>query len=206
MSAIARLCQRSLLIHEGKILKEGPSQEVIQFYLRQTVGLKASREWENVSQAPCDDFVRLRAVRVRRADGSVSETIGIDQDFFVEAEYEVLKSNLELVPNFHFFNEEGLCLFVAHDTDPEWRHKFRPQGKFMTSVKIPGNLLAEGTLVISVGISRYRPFHVHVHVPEVLAVNILDTFPETSARGDFTGRMPGVVRPTLDWRTQFLGK
>ncbi|MDQ3258343.1 MAG: hypothetical protein M3R15_31410 [Acidobacteriota bacterium] len=36
-----------------------------------------------------------------------------------------------------------------------------------------------------------------------MAFQVIDFFYEDSARGDYIGIMPGVVRPVVDWTTHF---
>ena len=45
MSAITRLCRRVLLMHEGRIIEDGPSDEVVSSYLFSDAGASASFEW-----------------------------------------------------------------------------------------------------------------------------------------------------------------
>ena len=42
--------------------------------------------------------------------------------------YDVLRSGYAPIPNFHLYNEEGICVFVTSDTDPETgqRHEMVP--------------------------------------------------------------------------------
>lgn len=46
-----------------------------------------------------------------------------------------------------------------------------------------------------------NPFYVYLHEKDVIVLNIVDDFEKNSARGDYTGHFPGVVRPLLKWNT-----
>ena len=118
-------------------------------------------------------------------------------------DYDVLTSRV-LVPNFHFFNEDGANVFVVHDLSPEWRGKARPAGSYRSSVVIPGNSLAEGTLIVRAAMSTHDPLSVHFNEPEVVAFQIVDSFDGDPARGDYAGPMPGIVRPLLEWTTAVI--
>ncbi len=69
MPAMTRLCQRVILMDEGRIIEDGPSNEVVSNYLFSGSDIKASREWPEPESAPGGRFVRLRAVRVKTEDG-----------------------------------------------------------------------------------------------------------------------------------------
>ena len=69
MPAISRLCQRAILMGNGRVIQDGPAHEVISTYLTSGLGTSAVREWPDLGQAPGGDIVRLRAVRVLDEDG-----------------------------------------------------------------------------------------------------------------------------------------
>jgi lipopolysaccharide transport system ATP-binding protein len=203
MPAITRLCKRAILLDEGRILCDGPSHQVVSNYLKAGFGTMAVREWTDLSKAPGNDIVRLQAVRVRLEDGSVSEAVDIRSPVGIEMEFEVLKSGAFLVPNYHFFNEGDICIFVAGNHDPDWRRKPYPVGHFVSTAWIPGNFLAEATIVVGAAISTMDPVIIHFYEPNAVAFQVIDSLDGDSARGDFAGSVPGVVRPLLRWTTQY---
>jgi lipopolysaccharide transport system ATP-binding protein len=118
-----------------------------------------------------------------------------------EMEFEVMKDGHALVPNFHFFNEEGVCVFIAGDHDPDWQRRTRARGRYTTTAWIPGNFLSEGTIVVSAAVSTMDPVTVHFFERDAVAFQVIDSLDGNSARGDYAGPMPGVVRPLLKWST-----
>jgi lipopolysaccharide transport system ATP-binding protein len=203
MAAITRLCQRAILLDRGHVLADGPSHEVVTSYLRSGLGTTAAREWPDPVTAPGNAVTRLRAARVRLKDGRTAEAVDVREPIGVEVEYDVLEEGHVLAPNLHFFNEEGVCVFVVHDSDPDWRGRPRPVGRFTSTAWIPGNLLVEGTLIVGVAVSTTDAAAVHFHEPDALAFQVVDSLDGDSARGDYGGPMPGMIRPLLDWQTSF---
>jgi lipopolysaccharide transport system ATP-binding protein len=201
MMAVTRLCQRTILLEDGRVLDDGPSHEVVGSYLRSGLGTTAEREWHDQNAAPGNEIVRLRAVRVRTESGTISEAIDIRTAVRVEMEFDVLEEGHSLVPNFHFFNEEGICVFIAGDHDPAWQRRTRSQGRYTTTAWIPGNFLSEGTIVVSAAVSTMDPVTVHYFERDAVAFQVIDSLDGNSARGDYAGPMPGVVRPLLKWST-----
>ena len=203
MMAVTRLCERTILLDEGRVVADGRSSEIVSDYLRSGVGSTAVREWLDVRSAPGNDIVRLRAVRVRTELGETSEAIDIRTPVRVEMEFDVLAEGHDLIPNFHFFNEEGVCVFIAGDHDPDWKHRARPKGRFTTTAWIPGNFLSEGTMVVSAAVSTMDPVVVHYFERDAVAFQVIDSLDGDSARGDYAGPFPGVVRPLLKWTTSY---
>ncbi|HEY0022649.1 MAG TPA: ABC transporter ATP-binding protein [Longimicrobium sp.] len=201
MTAISRLCPRALLLDQGGVLAHGPTRSVIGTYLQSGLGTTATREWADPSRAPGGDVVRLRAVRVRSRAGEVTETLDIRAGGRVELEFDVLEDGHVLVPNYGFHNEEGTLIFIAHDSDPEWRGRPRPRGRYVSTAWIPGDLLAEGQVVVGVAVSTHDPVVLHADEQDAVAFHVVDNLDPQGPRGDYAGHMPGVVRPLLRWTT-----
>ena len=202
MAAITRLCKRAILLDQGRILRDGPSHEIVAEYLY-AGQMSATSEWPNPKRAPGNEIVRMRAVRVRTEDGQIVNTVDIRQAVGVEIEYEVLEPGHILVPSFGFSNEEGICAFLVNDRDPAWRGKARPCGRFISTAWIPGNFLSEGTLIVGAGIVTETPWYLHCDVPGALAFHVVENSEVGAARGDSAEKWSGVVRPFLKWTTQY---
>jgi lipopolysaccharide transport system ATP-binding protein len=203
MPAITRLCERTILLDEGRVLEDGPSHQVVGTYLNSGLGTMAAREWPDLAKAPGNDIVRLSAVRVRTEDGQITDAVDIRRPVGIEIEYEVLKPGYALWPHFTLHSEEGTRVFVSFDLDPAWRGRPRPAGHFVSTGWIPGNLLAEGTMVIGPAVRTEEPRILHFYERDAVAFQVIDSLEGNSARGDYGGRMTGVVRPLLNWTTQF---
>ena len=201
LASITRLCPRALLVDAGRIVRDGAAHEVVRFYLHSDLGTSAAREWNET--APGNDVARLRAVRIR-SGGEISSKVDIRRPVDIELEWEVLQPGQMLVPNLHFLNEEGLVVFVSADLDPEWRGRAREPGRYVSTAHLPGNFLAEGTLVVSVAVSTMDPLRVHFYERDVVAFDVVDVLSGDAARGDYGGAIPGVVRPLLPWSNRLL--
>ena len=203
MTAITRLCPRAVLLDAGQLLHDGGALQVVSSYLSRGLRAAAAREWPDPARAPGNEIVRLRGVRVRTEDGKTMDAVDIRKPVGIEMEFQVLKAGHVLVSNCHFFNEEGTCVFVTHDWDRAWRRTPRPVGRYQCTAWIPGNFLAEGTLLVTAVVSSYDPIVVHFSERDAVSFQVVDTQDGDSARGDYAGHVPGVVRPLLRWTTEF---
>lgn len=205
MPSITRLCERAILLNGGNVLKDGPAHEVVSAYLGSGYGSTAEREWTDPNTAPGGDIARLRAVRIRAEDGTVSESVDITKPVAIEIEYEVLESGHILLPHFHVFNDEGVRIFVSLDQDPEWKGKPRPKGRYVSQGWIPGNLLTEGTHFSSAALTTLEPDLKQFIERDVVSFHVIERAGE-SARGDYAKSLRGVIRPQLEWQTKIIDK
>jgi lipopolysaccharide transport system ATP-binding protein len=206
MSAITRLCPRTILLDAGQVNSDGQSSQVVGAYLSSGLGTTAVRVWPDLNTAPGNDIVRLCAVRVCTEDGIFSDALDIRRPIGIEMEYEVLQSGHVLTPNYHFYNEEGVYAFVASETDPARAGGARSVGRYVSTAWIPGNFLSEGTLFVGAAMSTMDPIVVHFYERDAVAFQIIDTMDGDSARGEYAGPMPGVVRPLLRWSSRMISE
>jgi lipopolysaccharide transport system ATP-binding protein len=203
MQAVTRLSNRCVLLDKGRLVLDGPSSRVAGAYLSSGVGVTSAREWGDLADAPGDDVVRLRGVRVRSRDGELVDTIDIRRPVGIELDYEVLEPGHVFHPHFGLRNEDGVMLFVAQDVDETWRRRRRPPGRYCSTGWIPGNLLAEGAISVLAVIMTLEPERARAIVPDAVLFRIVDPLTATdTARGDYPRPIPGVMRPLLTWTTE----
>jgi lipopolysaccharide transport system ATP-binding protein len=204
MKAITRICERVILLAEGQILIDDLSDKVVSAYLSSGRGITAERTWSDLTKAPGDEIVRLRAVRVRTEDGTVTEAVDIRRPIAIEIEYEVYEPNHVLWSGFDLDNENGIRVFASIEQDPAWRGRPRPEGYYISTVWIPGNLLAEGMLIVSPAIGDSNLDLLRCHEKDAISFQVIGSLEGDSARGDFVRKLPGIVSPLLKWKTELI--
>jgi len=203
LAAVTRLCKRVVLLEAGRVTAEGQPREVVNRYLNSSWKAGAERAWGEGEDAPGDAAVRLRRVRVCDERGETASAFDVRKPVSIEVTYEVLEEGHALVPVVELYNEEGAEVFTTHDAGSEWRRRARPSGRYTSAVRIPGNLLAEGSLIAHVSLMSHFPSTIlHAREANAVAFQIVDEPGGVSARGDYVGPMPGVVRPLLEWTTR----
>jgi lipopolysaccharide transport system ATP-binding protein len=203
MQAVTRLCSRTILLNNGKLIADGPSHNVVSAYMGSDKSTRAVREWNYPADAPGDEVIKLWAVRIRTEDGLVSEAMDIRKPVYVELEYEVLQPNYVFLVYYHLINSDGLELFETIENDASWMDRPRPVGRYLSTCCIPGNLLSEGILYVSPAIRTLNPEIRRLRVNDAVAFHVIDSLDGDSARGTYMSNLGGVVRPLLKWETHF---
>lgn len=206
MPAILRLCPRTIMIDRGRVVMDGPSQEVAAKYLDIGQETPAAREWHS-DDAPGDRVVRLRAVRVVGAHGRIADLIDVRDPIHIEIEYDVLEPGKRLSGCIIVTNEEGTCVFSSVDsyTESLYAQDHAFTGTRVTTCEIPGNLMAEGSFRVSAAVfAMLEGTHRHAMASDAVGFRIFDPIEGDSARGIYTGPVAGIMRPKLDWKTEVL--
>lgn len=202
MAAVTRLCNRAILFDKGQMIKDGPAFQVVNEYIGESLQVSSVREWSEVDEAPGNDIVRLRRVRVCDESGQTSETTDIRKPIGIEFTFDVLQPGSVILPKIDLFSEAGVHLFAAHDVSSVWRHQPRPVGTHLSTAWIPGNFLSEGNLLVHASLVTHTPATVlHAQEPNVVTFQVIDHQHKDSARGDYVGAIPGVIRPVINWTT-----
>lgn len=202
MQSVTRLCTRAIWLKGGEVKREGEAKQIVGEYLHEQSQTGAERVWESSENAPGNEVARLRHIRIHDETGKTTASLDIRKRIGIEMTYDVTQAGKVLVPNLHFYNEQGICIFVSHDWNGGWRTRPRDRGSYTSTAWIPGNFLAEGTVFVTAALSTYMPLIVHFVERDVVTFNVIDSLEGDSARGDYAGLLPGIVRPELEWETR----
>ena len=204
MPAVTRMCSRIIWLDQGQLVDDGPAHDVATRYMGHGAESAAERVWRNPEDAPGTDMARLRAVRVLNDNGEVTLGIDIRQPVVFEMEYDVLQSGYVLIPHHYILNEEGVNLFSTLDLDPKWRGKPRPQGRYVSRVRIPAHTLNTSTLTVNTALLEHETSKVQFHVRDAVSFSVTDSLDGECYRGDFAYNTGGVMAMKFDWDTQLL--
>jgi lipopolysaccharide transport system ATP-binding protein len=201
LDAISRLCANTLVIEQGNIAFRGPSHEAISFYLKAEQVARPYKSWpDGLSKEPGNDFVKLLEVRVTDQQGTTLGVHEIPESINITMKYEVLVDGFIYTHGFNLYNVNGVHIFTSHDIEMGKKKLENGKGIYEASVTIPGNFLTDGLHVASVAIMSYDPYTVHFHEMDAVSFNIIDVKYTGFARGVYNGKMPGIIRPILNWK------
>ncbi len=202
LDSIKNLCSNTMLISEGKIVKFGQTNDVLQTYLKSGEVLLSSKKWSDIRRAPGNELLRLLEVKVHDKNYSTTDTFDIREKIGISIKYKVLKRGIVFTHGLNLYNEQGVNILNSHDITSQFRLKQRKKGDYISTVWIPGNFLSNGVVSVGVALFRQNPFEVFLHQQDAISFNVVDSFQKDSARGDYRGGFPGIVRPILHWSTK----
>ncbi len=206
MPTVMAECERVLFLNAGRLVADGSPAEVVREYLALMSGTgDGTVVWDDVTTAPGNDVLRLRAVRVLQ---EASETPSGDTDIalptHIAVEYEVLRPEtrcfcsiwLKTASQTHVlstFNSPSASL-----SPDEWYDRPHPVGRYRAVCTLPANFLNDETYEISAFVGRT------VGQADAVAEGILsfEVHDSGAMRGEYSGSWAGpVIRPRLAWQT-----
>lgn len=199
MASITSLCNRCIYLSEGKVCADStPSDAILKYYSSNLLNTPYHMNYKDFPKKIGDDVVILLEGSIEKLNGEKTSEIEIHDAFCIKMKYQILlEANQLIVPNFHFYNEGGICVFVSGARDV----KQMTTGIYEAICHIPDNLMNEGTYFVGLAMTSYMPTGCKVNFFELnaLSFNVKDPMDFRSARYGYTGPIPGVVRPILDW-------
>ena len=212
MSAVHRLCNRGIIMHQGRIVLDGSVDEAVREYLTLGAAEVGERSWPDVATAPGNDVVRLLGIRSRNAAGAVAAHFDVRDPLAIEIDYAVLREGQQVCATIEFLDAMGAGLAVCFDNYRlgAWGEQPpHPIGRFRSVCHVPGDLLTEGDVTLNLRLfSPPREPNERPHVRElgVLRFAVNDRMDPGGARGRFPYKWGVVaVRPNLTWTTASLG-
>ena len=203
MQSVAQLCDRALQLEDGRIVDDGPAEEVVARYLQKVGGSTAEIAWPDLASAPGGTLTRLRSVRVVDEDGATVDAMDVRNPVGIEIAFTVLKPGATLFPKIKVYDRQGNIAFNALDTSERWQEPTEP-GDYVSTAWIPGNLLNEGLTSVdaTVALLGFVKLVPKAEFRNAVSFHVHDPGEGDSATGIFRGQLRGVVRPLLEWSTE----
>ena len=203
MAAVNRLCRHAIWLSEGRLQLMGVADQVVAAYLSAgaaTEGNNGERRWEDLREAPGNDKIRLRAVRILSSEGEVTSELDVRFPLYVELEYDVLEPLSGVQVGFWVLAADGVVVFVAGDNeDASWLGRVRERGTYKSRCKVPGRLLNSGLYTLTVAAD--------IRNAEILFVRenaVRFQVEQTQLPAHSCARPAGVICPFLEWRVSKL--
>ncbi len=201
MAAVQRLCGRSILLSNGKMIMDGPTEQVINKYMfrkDERGNLQSRRDYETGS-APGDEYVRLRSVTALSDDNTGKSSFRMDERYSIEIVYEVLKP----ISGFHLYirvyTQDGILAFCSADWDGgEVENVHRDPGMYRGRLGIPSHLLNRGSYMLSI-LGIIPSVRIIFNESAALAWRITS---EGGVGGAESIERKGIFRPELRWHNE----
>jgi len=207
MPMISSLCSQCILLNSGTIKVMGRTGDVIAAYQSGSECISpAFIDYSLLPKLPGDHLATLLSGWIENISGDRTFEIGINEPFRICMQYKILKDvSKNPFPNFHIHDSLGQCVFVS-STDMGNNQSGKP-GEYVAKCVIPGNLMNDGLFSVHLALTfMHSGVHVSFCENHALMFNIFDPLEGVSSRmTGYSGRIPGVIRPILEWSVEQVG-
>jgi len=197
MAAIKTLCRSGIVINKGQMIFQGEAAEACNQYQVYDVPNQNEVYWDNITDAPGNDNIRLKALTIRSLLGSI---IDIDSGIEISTVFYNMCKCKNIDFSLRLFTMEGTCIFESgiimfHDNDSK-------VGYYSTKCIVPPHLLNSCTYKLSFVFGENQRYLL-CHIEDIISFDVENT---ATGRGSNMTRAPGVIRPALDWSFSYSEK
>jgi lipopolysaccharide transport system ATP-binding protein len=194
LSAVNALCGRSILLHEGALILDGPTAEVSAHYLDTSNKLYSPVTWIKSPTEKSEEIELINASVMQ--GGQATNMIDCRQPFTIRLEY----LNRKVVRNSRFFivlrDERGVPLFTSSDYDLSDDEGIdRKVGNFVSSISVPGGLLKAGGYYGTIGADVAYERIIFAE-NDILQFEVFESGNDTLA---VRHKRVGIIAPLLQW-------
>ena len=196
MNAVRSLCNRAVEIREGRLVADGPVDDVVRGYIASQTASDTSTELTR--PLGNDSELMITAARVFDGEGSTGGPFHSSDPLIVEIEFDVYRANEAYEIGFDLLAEGGLVF-------REWHTLASPElwppmslGHNVFRCVIPAGLLNEGRYAVA---PRAGVHLVHWIVNGDDAI-WFEVIKDHSDSPFFWVRHPGPIAPVLDWSAE----
>ncbi|HPU06557.1 MAG TPA: ABC transporter ATP-binding protein [Thermogutta sp.] len=194
MRAVMQLCDRVILLEHGQITQEGPAEQVVDAYLRQS--LAQYQSWVCELPGLPDAPFEVHRLRLVTEDGRPAPVVPRSQPIVIEITGEVRAADRRLIVAIDIKTIDDLTLFRTHSFEQDQSYAIlgRP-GPFCLSCRIPAELLPAGKYNVGLVLAE-RGVREFFHHRQVLQFEVYQDRP---IRGSDIMSTVGLVTPSCDW-------
>ncbi len=189
LTAVQALCNKALYFEKGRLVENGDTSQIVSTYLSRVSKKNMEQNWDNPSQAPGNDRVRVKSIRLVPEFQDDLAHIDIRTPMLVEFEFWNMMDFAKLNLSMHLYSFTGECIFNIGTPSAGFG-----KGLVSGTCEIPGHFLNDGSYVISMMIVK--------DTSEVLySMEEAITFDVEDYREGVTwyGKWPGYIRPRLNF-------
>ncbi len=200
MDTIERLCNKTLLLENGKVTNFGLTKDIISEYLKVNNNLMnhISYDLKVVDKHPITDIIEAF---VHDENMIISDSFDITKKIGITFKYKVYQES-QFIGGLDIYDERDNLVFVSHDVKTNFQFDNHLKGDYSYTVWIPGNFLAEGIFNVWIALFKQVPIEIHHHKQNILKFKVIDYMRGDSSRGKYNGGFPGSIRPKLDWNSR----
>lgn len=201
MTSIKALCNRAVLLENGKIIKDGSPTEVINHYLNNGTVISYSTEWDQTNRPILNQNIDLHKIWISNRNQKPINCLNVDNDFLVNIDFHVNENNSKIGLNVVLHdNNQNIISSSINNHEKNFYHQKHSKGFYRSCCLIPGKLFNSGTYYISLFIFGEN-FSDGKLLEYLLKIEIEDGI---IVRGDYHGEYLGVLRPFFNWETKTL--
>jgi lipopolysaccharide transport system ATP-binding protein len=187
MGAILKLAQSCVLLQQGRVIKRGPSEEVVDLYVNRTLGGmegKIDYAEDSAKQA------QILSTVVRNTHGEITGTLDPGEPIIFELD--IIVRRLAHIYATFMIEHNGVPIFHTGTFVDSQIPKVWPEGRYQVQMAFPPNILNAGNYTVWGAIAQWDGVKLHIPSDDALPFK-LSEYSEVGRRGPRMQKLQGVL-------------
>jgi lipopolysaccharide transport system ATP-binding protein len=158
MQAVRRLCERAILLENGRLVEEGDVASVAEHYLASIESTSGGiKTWPDAADRPGNEICRILEVRITGDDDEPAGTFYSGQPIHVTVEFDLAVVNPAFTVGIDLLTADGVIAFTSYQRDmPDDGLPAFAKGRNAFRCTIPADLLNGGRYTLTLRVSLHN--------------------------------------------------
>jgi len=194
IASIQNLCNKGIVLSNGKLIFDGSSNDAVQYYLAQSF----SNSLPEITFPNKQQDIQITKLQILDANSSLSSNFELGDSVFFNVEYKV-SSPLKGTNFCLVLKRNGIDVLCSFDCDLEEQNLNKTKaGDFKYIIKLPTDILKAGLYTLSLDIGLVGIGVVEMH-DEIMTFKISELNQLTTSKGYAEDRA-GILYQKLEWK------
>lgn len=197
MGMITTLCEKAILLREGRIDFISSAQQAVRRYLAHfSADVSLKREW-NFEEASGGENIKVKSVTISDIHDVQKPYFSTTEPIFVTIEYWVLSDDVPVNVDFWLFDEQGNWICGSGNYKETMKKAIKKRGTYSSKCTITANLLNSGKHTITIhGLANISD--IEVTIPHCVAFETV----EDQRLGSSYSKWGGIIKPDFEWQSE----
>ncbi len=189
MGAIANLCEKAILLNEGRVMDYSLVSDIIESYLKKNVeNVTASYLNLNVNSGKSD----IIDLKITDKNGDIKSVFGFEETIIIETQINIQERDIDSVFGIRIIDQYDRIVCTP---EVQLKRLVNGQGIFKLKLEIPGGFLVPNQYSVNVAIHK-----INIEIIKLLETVVTFSIEETGSRNfQYTGKDYGCVVMPAKW-------
>ena len=198
MTAVRSLCNKSILLQNGMILDQGPTENIVTRYLRGDSAVMNHKVWNTDVECKAQGF-ELLEIGIRRRGDDWNAPMPMDEDIELLIRYRLTKDFDKFWICLEYKNDMGEKIFSSCGNAEDVPRQ-QPQGEYLQTCVIPANSLNWGGFSFNL-LALCDDAQLMCRADDVCSFTVVNKAIEV---GGYMGKEPGDLTPHFPFNQKRL--
>jgi lipopolysaccharide transport system ATP-binding protein len=192
MAAVKSLCNKGLLLEQGKVVKYSDVNEVLDLYNSNSKEITTQKVW-SVEDAPGNSKAKIISIKLLAHEDAfyIEKELELEVEFYNFIDGQVLNISISI------FDDNDVYILAAPNLD----RKPLPIGIYKSKMTVPPNFFNTQKYFFNVLLVGNN-YEILAELDKVVS---LETIEDGSERSNYFGYWGGTIRPKFNWENSYLG-